>query len=76
MGKREEQQFDENRQGQDSQAKIADLCIQKLKCEINRFCQEVKPTPVNGKFKVPDLPGIGIELNDELVKRSPNVTVR
>jgi L-alanine-DL-glutamate epimerase-like enolase superfamily enzyme len=32
--------------------------------------------PVNGKFKVPDLPGIGIELNDKIVKRSPHVTVR
>ena len=32
--------------------------------------------PVNGKFKVPDLPGLGIELNDEIVKRSPNVTVK
>ena len=32
--------------------------------------------PVNGKFAVPDLPGIGIELNDEVVKRSPMVTVK
>jgi L-alanine-DL-glutamate epimerase-like enolase superfamily enzyme len=32
--------------------------------------------PENGIFKVPDLPGIGIELNDEIVKRSPNLTVR
>lgn len=32
--------------------------------------------PINGKFKVPDLPGLGIELNDEIVKRSPNVTVK
>ena len=32
--------------------------------------------PVNGRFQVPDLPGIGIELNDEIVKRSPNVTVK
>ncbi len=32
--------------------------------------------PVNGKFKVPDLPGIGIELNDEVVKRSPHITVK
>jgi galactonate dehydratase len=32
--------------------------------------------PVNGKFKVPDLPGIGIELNDKIVKRSPHVTIR
>nr|WP_297348666.1 mandelate racemase/muconate lactonizing enzyme family protein [uncultured Glaciecola sp.] len=32
--------------------------------------------PVNGKFKVPDLPGIGIELNDKIVKRSPHVTIK
>ena len=32
--------------------------------------------PVNGKFSVPDLPGIGIELNDEIVYRSPNVKVK
>lgn len=32
--------------------------------------------PVNGKFSVPDLPGIGIELNDKVVKRSPMVTVK
>jgi L-alanine-DL-glutamate epimerase-like enolase superfamily enzyme len=32
--------------------------------------------PVNGKFKVPDLPGIGIELNDDVVKRSPHITVK
>lgn len=32
--------------------------------------------PINGKFTVPDLPGLGIELNDEIVKRSPNVTVK
>ena len=32
--------------------------------------------PQNGEFKVPDLPGIGIELNDEVVKQSPHVTVK
>jgi galactonate dehydratase len=32
--------------------------------------------PVNGKFVVPDLPGIGIELNDDIVKRSPHVIVK
>ena len=32
--------------------------------------------PVNGQFSVPDLPGIGIELNDEIVYRSPNVKVK
>jgi L-alanine-DL-glutamate epimerase-like enolase superfamily enzyme len=30
---------------------------------------------VNGFFEVSETPGIGIELNDEIVKRSPNVTV-
>jgi L-alanine-DL-glutamate epimerase-like enolase superfamily enzyme len=33
------------------------------------------PQPVNGFFEVSETPGIGIELNDEIVKRSPNVTV-
>jgi len=32
--------------------------------------------PVNGRFSVPDLPGIGIELNDEIVNRSPKMTVK
>ena len=32
--------------------------------------------PENGVFKVPDLPGIGIELNDDIVNRSPKVTVK
>ncbi len=32
--------------------------------------------PENGKFSVPDLPGIGIELNDKIVKRSPYVVVK
>ena len=33
------------------------------------------PQPVDGFFQVSETPGIGIELNDEVVKRSPNVTV-
>jgi galactonate dehydratase len=33
------------------------------------------PQPKNGFFQVTEVPGIGIELNDEVVKRSPNVTV-
>lgn len=32
--------------------------------------------PVNGQYSIPDLPGLGIELNDEVVKRSPFVTVK
>lgn len=32
--------------------------------------------PENGCFKVPDLPGIGIELNDEVVNRSHKVVVK
>ena len=34
------------------------------------------PQPVNGFFEVSETPGIGIELNDDVVKRSPNVTVK
>ena len=34
------------------------------------------PQPKDGFFQAPDTPGIGIELNDEVVKRSPNVRVR
>ncbi|MFW1678426.1 mandelate racemase/muconate lactonizing enzyme family protein [Pontibacter sp. JAM-7] len=34
------------------------------------------PQPVNGKFRCPDEPGLGIELNDEVVKRSPHVEVK
>ncbi len=32
--------------------------------------------PVRGRYAVPDLPGLGIELNDEVVMRSPRVVVR
>jgi len=34
------------------------------------------PQPVNGKFKVSEEPGIGIELNDEIVYRSPHMTIK
>lgn len=34
------------------------------------------PQPVNGFFEVSEEPGIGIELNDELVYRSPNMEVK
>ena len=33
------------------------------------------PQPVNGYIEAPDTPGIGIELNDEIVYRSPHMTV-
>jgi L-alanine-DL-glutamate epimerase-like enolase superfamily enzyme len=33
------------------------------------------PQPINGFFQVTEVPGLGIELNDEVVKRSPHVTV-
>lgn len=32
--------------------------------------------PVNGVFQAPDAPGLGIELNDEVVMRSPRVEVK
>lgn len=32
--------------------------------------------PENGKYKVPDLPGLSIELNDPIVKKSPCVIVK
>lgn len=31
--------------------------------------------PKNGVYEIPDLPGLGIELNDEVVKRSPCMVV-
>jgi L-alanine-DL-glutamate epimerase-like enolase superfamily enzyme len=31
--------------------------------------------PVRGKFDIPDLPGLGIELNDGVVSRSPHIRV-
>lgn len=34
------------------------------------------PQPKNGFFVAPDAPGLGIELNDEVVKRSPHVEVK
>jgi galactonate dehydratase len=34
------------------------------------------PQPVNGFFEVSEEPGIGIELNDEVVYRSPNMEVK
>lgn len=34
------------------------------------------PQPKDGFFQAPDTPGIGIELNDEVVRRSPNVRVK
>lgn len=34
------------------------------------------PQPINGQFQVSEAPGIGIELNDTVVKRSPHVEVK
>lgn len=34
------------------------------------------PQPVNGFFQVSEAPGIGIELNDEVVMRSPKIEVK
>ncbi|WP_286237131.1 mandelate racemase/muconate lactonizing enzyme family protein [Neptuniibacter halophilus] len=34
------------------------------------------PQPVDGFFQAPDAPGIGIELNDEVVMRSPRIEVK
>ena len=34
------------------------------------------PQPVDGFFQVTEVPGIGIELNDAIVKKSPNVTIK
>ncbi len=32
--------------------------------------------PEKGKFKVPDLPGLGIELNESYISKSPKVIVK
>jgi galactonate dehydratase len=32
--------------------------------------------PLNGQYSIPNLPGLGIELNDDIVKRSPFVIVK
>ena len=32
--------------------------------------------PVEGTFQAPDLPGLGVELNDEVVLKSPHVVIR
>lgn len=32
--------------------------------------------PVNGRYAIPNKPGLGIELNDEIVMRSPHVIVK
>ncbi len=38
------------------------------------ICQQ-NYQPQNGRFKVPDLPGLGIELNEDVVRRQPPVVV-
>ncbi|MEP1552833.1 MAG: mandelate racemase/muconate lactonizing enzyme family protein [Paraglaciecola sp.] len=44
--------------------------------EWNRELCIQDPQPVNGFFEVSETPGIGIELNDDLVYRSPNMEVK
>jgi len=44
--------------------------------EWNRELCIQDPQPVNGFFEVSETPGIGIELNDEVVYRSPNMEVK
>lgn len=34
------------------------------------------PQPVKGFFQAPDAPGLGIELNDDVVMRSPHVSIK
>jgi L-alanine-DL-glutamate epimerase-like enolase superfamily enzyme len=34
------------------------------------------PQPVDGFFEVTEVPGLGIELNDAIVKRSPHVLIK
>jgi len=44
--------------------------------EWNRELCLQDPQPVNGFFEVTEVPGIGIELNDAIVKKSPHVLVK
>lgn len=43
--------------------------------EYNRVLCKQDYQPVDGFFEAPDLPGLGIELNDEVVHRSPHVEI-
>ena len=44
--------------------------------EGNRRTCKYDYMPVNGKYQIPDLPGIGQELTDECIAESPKVTVK
>ena len=44
--------------------------------ESNRRTCKYDYMPVNGKYQIPDLPGIGQELTDECIAESPKVTVK
>lgn len=47
-----------------------------LLLEGNRRTCKYDYMPVNGKYQIPDLPGIGQELTDECIAESPKVTVK
>jgi galactonate dehydratase len=44
-------------------------------CDFNIKLCKYDYQPVQGKFKVPDLPGLGNELSDYVLKESPKVTI-
>ena len=44
--------------------------------EGNRRTCKYDYMPVNGKYQIPDLRGIGQELTDECIAESPKVTVK
>ena len=44
--------------------------------EWNRELCLQDPQPVDGFFQVTEMPGIGIDLNDAIVKKSPNIRVK
>jgi len=46
-----------------------------LKAWNRELCLQ-DPQPINGKFTVTETPGLGIELNDAVVMRSPHVLVK
>ena len=44
--------------------------------EGNRVTCKYDYLPVNGKYQIPDLPGIGQELTDKSIAESPKETVK
>jgi galactonate dehydratase len=46
-----------------------------IKVDNIAICQQ-NYQPVNGRFQVPDLPGLGVDLNDDFVMRSPHIVVK